>query len=108
MDADSAYDGLEDLEVDSSLSRFKGKEHLRESSYSSSSSNPKAKKLKVISKKKGPPTVNPAEPVRESWIKVPSDEFENDRLIFNPYAFGKPTCTNDSRFYCKMHQQVFE
>ena len=53
------------------------------------------------------PPVNPLEPVRASWVKVKAKEFKKDRLLFNPYAFGQPTCLDDSRFYCKMHQQVF-
>ena len=54
------------------------------------------------------PPVNPLEPVRASWVKVKAKEFKKDRLLFNPYAFGQPTCLDDNRFYCKMHQQVFQ
>ena len=53
------------------------------------------------------PIDNPDEPIRANWAKVPCREFEQDRLIFNPYAFGQSTCRDDSRFYCKMHQQVY-
>ena len=51
--------------------------------------------------------VNPDEPVRASWVGVKPKDFRKDRLQFNPYAFGHST-SEDPRFYCKMHEQIFE
>ena len=51
--------------------------------------------------------VNPDEPVHTSWLNLKPKEFRKDRLLFNPYAFGRST-SDDPRFYCKMHEQIFE
>ena len=51
--------------------------------------------------------VNPDELVRTSWVGVKPKDFRKDRLLFNPYAFGRST-SDDPRFYCKMHEQIFE
>ena len=99
------FDGLDDIVDD----------------YDAQSSMPKTKKLKKAETRRAkskqapkptgnpppPPLVNPDEPVRATWVKVPTIEFERDRLLFNPYAFGHSTCPDDPRFYCKMHQQVY-
>ena len=56
----------------------------------------------------GPPLpINPLEPVHSSWGTLKSELYAAARMSFNPYAFGQRTC-NDSHFYCKMHQQVYE
>ena len=101
MATDPDYDDLNDLD-DTPLLVLKGKNKVGASSSGTSS-----KKCKVTSKNKQALPVNPDEPVRTTWVKIPTDEFERDRLDFNPYAFGERTCS-DSRFYCKMHQQVYE
>ena len=98
------FDGLDDIVDD----------------FDAQSSMPKAKKLKKVAavKRAKPkqaakpmgspqPLVNPDEPVRANWAKVPRLEFEQDRLVFNPYAFGHSTCPDDPRFYCKMHKEVY-
>ena len=51
--------------------------------------------------------VNPEEQVRTSWLNVKPKEFRKDHLVFNLYAFGRST-SDDPRFYCKMHEQIFE
>ena len=59
-------------------------------------------------RKSGPSLpVNPLEPVHASWSTLKPALYEEARMNFNPYAFGQRTC-NDSRFHCKMHQQVYE
>ena len=99
------FDGLDDIVDD----------------YDAQSTMPKTKRLKKAAVRKDkskqapkpmgnpppPPIVNPDEPVRATWVKVPTLEFEQDRLVFNPYAFGNSTCPDDPRFYCKMHQQIY-
>ena len=94
---------------------FDGLDDIVDDFNAESSSMPKTKKLKKVAatkkaaKPRGvpPPRENPEEPVRVSWAKVKPSEFKRDRLSFNPYVFGQPTCLDDSRFYCKMHQQIF-
>jgi len=93
---------------------FDGLDDIVEDYNAESSSMPKAKKHKkdaAIKRKKSakaPQSIeNQDEPVRDSWVKVPRRLFEQDRLVFNPYAFPHSTCPDDFRFYCKMHAAVF-
>ena len=68
----------------------------------------KAKSKKVLaSKERFELPVNPDEPVHANWSKLSTYDFEQSRLEFNPYDFGQRT-SSDNRFYCKMHEQVYE
>ena len=58
-------------------------------------------------KERGEIVFNPDEPVHESWSKLSPFDFERERLEFNPYDFGQRS-SSDNRFYCKMHEKVYE
>ena len=104
------FDGLEDIvdDMGESASKPHGKKKAALKKVAGVK-KPSATTKKRVRRESGSSeaVLNPDEPVRDSWIGVKPKEFRRDRLQFNPYAFGRST-SDDPRFYCKMHEQIFE
>ena len=100
------FDGLDDIVDDlqgESASKLQAKKGKKVAGIKKSTTKKRARRESGSSEA----IVNPDEPVRTSWVAMKPKEFRKDRLLFNPYAFGCST-NDDPRFYCKMHEQIFE